>query len=59
MLISNPPYISYDEMQTIMVDVKDFEPELTDFKDGLQFYARLSDIGPTLKRVVGCYLRLA
>ena len=58
MLISNPPYISYDEMQTIMVDVKDFEPELalTDFKDGLQFYARLSDIGPLLIKKGGLML---
>ena len=58
MLISNPPYISYDEMQTIMVDVKDFEPELalTDFKDGLQFYARLSDIGPLLIKKGGWML---
>ena len=58
MLISNPPYISYDEMQTIMVDVKDFEPELalTDFKDGLQFYARLSDIGPLLIKKDGWML---
>ena len=58
MLISNPPYISYDEMQTIMVDVKDFEPELalTDFKDGLQFYARLSDIGPLLIKKHGWML---
>lgn len=58
MLISNPPYISYDEMQNIMVDVKDFEPELalTDFKDGLQFYARLSDIGPLLIKKHGWML---
>ena len=58
MLISNPPYISYDEMQNIMVDVKDFEPEiaLTDFKDGLQFYSRLSDIGPLLIKEDGWML---
>jgi len=58
MLISNPPYISYDEMKTIMVDVKDFEPELalTDFNDGLQFYTRLSDIGPLLIKKEGWML---
>jgi len=57
-LISNPPYISYDEMKTIMVDVKDFEPELalTDFNDGLQFYTRLSDIGPLLIKKEGWML---
>lgn len=54
-LISNPPYISHDEMQNIMIDIKDFEPELalTDFNDGLNFYARLSDIGPLLIRKGG------
>jgi len=57
-IISNPPYISYDEMQDIMIDVKDFEPELalTDYKDGLLFYARLSDIGPTLIKKGGWML---
>ena len=57
-LISNPPYISYDEMKTIMVDVKDFEPELalTDFNDGLQFYTRFSDIGPLLIKKEGWML---
>ena len=49
-LISNPPYISHDEMHNIAIDVKDFEPELalTDFNDGLNFYERLSDIGRSL-----------
>ena len=57
-IISNPPYISYDEMQDIMIDVKDFEPELalTDYKDGLLFYDRLSDIGPTLIKKGGWML---
>ena len=57
-IISNPPYISYDEMQDIMIDVKDFEPELalTDYKDGLLFYARLSDIGPSLIKKGGWML---
>jgi len=49
-LISNPPYISHDEMHNIAIDVKDFEPELalTDFNDGLNFYERLSDIAHSL-----------
>lgn len=57
-IISNPPYISYDEMQDIMIDVKDFEPELalTDYRDGLLFYDRLSDIGPTLIKKGGWML---
>ena len=57
-LISNPPYISYDNMQSIMIDVKDYEPELalTDFKDGLQFYDRFSDIGPSIVKKGGWIL---
>ena len=50
MLISNPPYISEEEMQDIMIDVRNYEPSmaLTDYKDGLSFYTRLSNIGPIL-----------
>ena len=55
MLISNPPYISEEEMQDIMIDVKNYEPHmaLTDYKDGLSFYTRLSNIGPDIVRKGG------
>ncbi len=42
-IISNPPYISYDEYKKLEMDVKDFEPEiaLTDFGNGLKFYEKI------------------
>ena len=45
LIISNPPYISKNEMKEIMLDVKEFEPKiaLTDNNDGLEFYRRLSN----------------
>ena len=48
MLISNPPYISKEEIPHLMEDVKDFEPmiALTDKSDGLDFYRKFSDIMP-------------
>ena len=48
MLISNPPYISKEEIPDLMEDVKNFEPmiALTDKCDGLDFYRKFSDIMP-------------
>lgn len=39
-IISNPPYIPMEDMETLDIDVKDYEPisALTDYKDGLTFY---------------------
>ena len=50
LIISNPPYISKNEMETIMTDVKNFEPDiaLTDNDDGLEFYRRFCDISNKL-----------
>ena len=50
LIISNPPYISKNEMGTIMTDVKNFEPDiaLTDNDDGLEFYRRFCDISNQL-----------
>lgn len=49
-LISNPPYISKNELSTLMPDVRNFEPEiaLTDNKDGLEFYRRISNVAKKL-----------
>ena len=43
-MISNPPYIPLSDMQYLMTDVVDYEPEmaLTDGGDGLLFYRRLA-----------------
>ena len=48
MFISNPPYISQEEIPGLMSDVKDFEPmvALTDNSDGLEFYRKFSNIIP-------------
>ena len=45
LIVSNPPYISKNEMKEIMLDVKEFEPKiaLTDNNDGLEFYRRFSN----------------
>ena len=39
-IVSNPPYIKSKEIETLMVDVKDYEPTtaLDGGKDGLKFY---------------------
>jgi len=55
MLISNPPYISQEEIPGLMIDVKDFEPmaALTDNSDGLKFYRKFSDIIPQVVKKNG------
>ena len=44
MIISNPPYISLNEFQTLMPEVKNYEPKnaLTDEKNGLFFYEEIA-----------------
>lgn len=44
-VISNPPYIAADEMETLEVQVRDFEPAgaLTDGSDGLSFYRKIAE----------------
>ena len=44
-LLMNPPYISTNEMDTLMKEVRDYEPDLalTDHEDGLTFYRHLAD----------------
>ncbi len=43
MIVSNPPYVSDDEYESLMPEVKDHEPRLalTAGKDGLDIYKRL------------------
>lgn len=43
-LLMNPPYIPQDEMDTIMKEVRGYEPHqaLTDHRDGLTFYRHLA-----------------
>lgn len=44
-IISNPPYISKAEYETLMPEVKKYEPKnaLTDLGDGLFFYEKISE----------------
>ncbi len=44
LIVSNPPYITKDEYETLMPEVKNFEPKnaLTDLGDGLYFYREIS-----------------
>ena len=44
MIVSNPPYISAEEMQSLEVSVKDFEPHMALYggTDGLDFYRSIA-----------------
>ncbi len=46
-LVSNPPYVSIDEIDKLQEEVKSYEPmiALTDGSDGLKFYRRIAKIG--------------
>lgn len=48
-IVSNPPYIRTDVIQTLMPEVKDFEPMLAldGTEDGLEFYRRIISDGKT------------
>ena len=50
MIISNPPYIPLVEMNTLMDDVRLFEPHfaLSDGVDGLLFYQRFAMVAPAM-----------
>lgn len=50
-VISNPPYIPQKEIESLMPEVKNFEPHsaLTDSADGLTFYHKISEIS---KRII-------
>ena len=54
-LISNPPYVSQNEMKNLSKEIKNFEPHiaLTDFDDGLIFYHRLGEIGKDMLKLNG------
>jgi release factor glutamine methyltransferase len=47
-IISNPPYVSHQELPALQREVRDWEPmvALTDFDDGLTFYRRLLKDAP-------------
>ena len=45
MIVSNPPYIDEQDMQTLETSVKDFEPHMALFggRDGLDFYRAITE----------------
>ena len=52
LIVSNPPYITKDEMEELSIEVRDHEPHLalTDGGDGLSFYKRIfEEIGSHIK----------
>lgn len=57
-VISNPPYIPKAEIESLMLDVKAFEPlsALTDSADGLTFYHKISEISLTTVKPNGWLL---
>lgn len=63
MILSNPPYISLEEMQILMPEVKDHDPHLALYggTDGLDFYKRIAkeagqhlNAGGSLMMEIGC-----
>lgn len=48
MIVSNPPYVTNEELAETMLDVQNFEPHiaLTDGSDGMTFYKRFSEYSP-------------
>ena len=49
-VVSNPPYIGFDEMSGLQKEVQDYDPKiaLTDNDDGLSFYRRFAELGTSL-----------
>jgi len=49
-IISNPPYIGNNEMSDLQTEVKEYDPNiaLTDNADGLSFYRRFAELGPSI-----------
>lgn len=58
LIVSNPPYVSRDEMHTLPANVRDHEPHaaLTDERDGLSFYRALAAAAQTLLAPTGSIL---
>ena len=50
LLVSNPPYVSLEEYETLRMEIRRFEPKeaVSDGSDGLEFYRRLVELSPYL-----------
>ncbi len=55
LVVSNPPYISLEEFETLAPELRHFEPRnaLTDEGDGLRFYRRIAELAPAILRPEG------
>lgn len=51
-LVSNPPYVPEREISSLAEDIREFEPveALSDGRDGMTFFRKLSDMAPVLLR---------
>lgn len=51
-LVSNPPYVSETEVTSLPEDIREFEPvkALSDGRDGLTFFRKISEAAPALLR---------
>ncbi|MDQ3747592.1 MAG: peptide chain release factor N(5)-glutamine methyltransferase [Acidobacteriota bacterium] len=58
LIISNPPYISSEEMKTLQREIRDFEPHiaLTDGKDGLSIVEKIIGDAPNFLKADGFLL---
>jgi release factor glutamine methyltransferase len=58
LIVSNPPYISSEEMKTLQREVRDFEPHiaLTDGKDGLSIVEKIIGDAPNFLKADGFLL---
>jgi release factor glutamine methyltransferase len=56
MIVSNPPYVSLDEMETLDPEIRLFEPSLatTDNGDGFRIIYHLLRVAPVHLRIGGC-----
>lgn len=54
-VISNPPYVSSEDFETLETELKVYEPQiaLTDFYNGLTFYRKIISIADTLLKENG------
>ena len=57
-IVSNPPYIPIDEVDSLDIVVKEHDPHsaLTDYGDGMQFYQRIHDISHHILNKNGCII---
>ncbi len=57
-IVSNPPYISSDEMKDVQPEVAEYEPLIatTDNQDGLTYYKRIVEVGKALLKPGGWLL---